>query len=126
MLGLVQERLKFFAELSELTIFFFKDLPIKPELISGHKQLKKLPQDELKSLLEQSKTALEASDFSAQDLTERLNQLLEATSQKPAILFSLIRIATTQAAASPSLADSLAVIGKERSLARLNDQLANL
>ncbi len=125
-LGLVQERLKFFAELSELTIFFFKDLPIKPELISGHKQLKKLPQDELKSLLEQSKTALEASDFSAQDLTERLNQLLEATSQKPAILFSLIRIATTQAAASPSLADSLAVIGKERSLARLNDQLANL
>jgi glutamyl-tRNA synthetase len=125
-LGLIQERLKYFAEIPELTNFFFTDLPIDPGLITTHKQLKKLPTPEIKNLLEQAKTTLQASDFSAEDLTVRLNQLLETTSQKPAVLFSLIRIATTQAAASPSLAETLAVLGKRRSLARLDTQLAAL
>ncbi len=125
-LGLVQERLKYFAELPELSVFFFEDLPVDANLISGHKQLKKLEQTELLSLLEQAKASLEASDFSVPDLTERLNNLLEQTGQKPAVLFSLIRVATTQSPASPSLADSLAVLGKDRSLARINTQLAAL
>ncbi|HXR49658.1 MAG TPA: glutamate--tRNA ligase [Verrucomicrobiae bacterium] len=123
-LGLVQERLKYFAELPELTSFFFADLPINPELISEHKQLKKLSHDELRSLLEQAKASLESSNFTLDDLTPRLNQLLEQTGQKPATLFSLIRVATTQAPASPGLAETLVVLGKDRSLARLNAQLA--
>jgi len=125
-LGLVQERLKFFAELPELTSFFFQDLPINPELITGHKQLKKLSTDELKQLLEAAKQLLEQSDFTPEALVEQLNGLLESSGQKPAVLFSLIRIATTQAAASPGLAETLAVLGKERSLKRLNEQLAAL
>jgi len=125
-LGLMQERLKYLAELPELSRFFFVDLPLNPKLISEHKQLKKLPKDELRDLLEQAKTALEVSDFSTSDLTERLNQLLEQTSQKPAVLFSLVRIATTQAPASPRLADTLAVLGKQRSLARVDQQLTAL
>jgi glutamyl-tRNA synthetase len=123
-LGLVQERLKYFAELPELTLFFFKDLPINPELISGNKQLKKLEASEIKGLLEQAKGTIEQSDFSAQDLTDRLNQLLETTGQKPGILFSLIRIATTQAPFSPALAETLSVLGKETALRRLEAQLA--
>jgi len=125
-LGLTQERLKYFAELPELTRFFFVDLPIDLTLISQHKQLKKISQEEQHHLLEQAKTTLEASDFSLDDLTERLNKLLEQTGQKPAVLFSLIRIATTQAPASPGLADTLAVLGKDRSLERLNRQLSAL
>lgn len=125
-LGTVQERLKFFAEIPELTTFFFKDLPLNPSLITDHKQLKKLPHDELRALLEKTKVVLESSDFSAANLTEGLNNLLVETSQKPAILFSLIRIATTQAVSSPALVDTLVVLGKERSLARLNQQLAAL
>lgn len=125
-LGLVQERLKYYGELPELTRFFFADLPVNPQLVSEHKQLKKLSTDQLYRLLEQTRESLEISDFSASDLTERLNQLLEKTNQKPAILFSLIRIATTQAAASPGLAESLAVLGKQRGLNRLNVQLAAL
>ena len=122
-LGLIQERLKFLAEIPELSEFFFTDLPVNPELISGHKQLKKLETSELVSLLETAKASLAASDFSLADLTDRLNGLLETTGQKPAVLFSLIRIATTQAASSPGLADSLVVLGKERSLSRLQSQL---
>lgn len=125
-LSLVQERLKYFAEMPELTLFFFKDLPLNPELISGNKQLKKLELSEIKSLLEQAKDTIEQSDFSVQDLTERLNQLLETTGQKPGILFSLIRIATTQAPFSPALADTLSVLGRETTLRRIDIQLASL
>jgi len=52
--------------------------------------------------------------------------LLETTGQKPAVLFSLIRIATTQAPASPGLADTLHVLGKEISLRRIDAMLPYL
>lgn len=125
-LGLVQERLKIFKELPELTNFFFEDLPVNAELINSNKQLSKLSPDEIRNLLGRSRESLGDSDFSPQDLTNRLNQLLESLQQKPGILFSLIRIATTQAPFSPPLADTLAVLGKERSLQRLDTQLAAL
>ncbi len=125
-LGLIQERLKFLAEIPELTKFFFVDLPINPDLISGNKQLSKLVTNELKDLLEKANTSLSSSDFSVQDLTNKLNELLEITGQKPGILFSLIRIATTQAPSSPSLANTLAVLGKDRSLSRLKLQIEQL
>jgi glutamyl-tRNA synthetase len=125
-LDLTRERMKYFAELPELTNFFFEDLPVNPALIDGNKQLKKFERSELKSLLEQAKASLEQSDFSVEDLTKRLNELLESTGQKPGILFSLIRIATTQAPFSPALADTLHVLGKEKSLSRIDIQLENL
>lgn len=125
-LAIVRERLKYFSELPELTRFFFTDLPVNPKLISGHKQLKKFSSAELKGLLEQARTALAESDFTLDDLTARLNGLLEQTGQKPVVLFSLIRVATTQAPASPGLAETLAILGKDRSLARLDRQIAEL
>ncbi len=125
-LGLVQERLKYLAELPELTAFFFTDLPVNPELITNHKQLKKLGPDDLRTLLAAARTSLSESDFSVTDLTNRLNSLLTLTHTKPAVLFSLIRIAVTQAPASPGLAETLSVLGKEASLRRLDQQLAAL
>ena len=125
-LGLVQERLKYFAELPELSRFFFVDLPVDMSLITDHKQLKRLSNEELKALLEQSKSALTLSDFTVDNLSLHLNKLLEETNQKPVVLFSLIRIATTSAPASPGLAETLAVIGKERSLARIDHWLTTL
>lgn len=125
-LDIVRERLKYLAELPELTEFFFTDLSVDPELISGHKQLKKMDKTDLKKLLNQARKSLELSDFSASDLTNRLNDLLTETGQKPVILFSLIRIATTQSPASPGLADTLAVLGKDRSLKRIDAQLEAL
>jgi glutamyl-tRNA synthetase len=125
-LALVQERLKYFSELPQLTNFFFTDLPVNKELTSTNKQLSKIPKEELKNLLQVSRESLEQSDFSKGDLTERLNGLLLQTSQKPAVLFSLIRIATTQAPASPGLAETLAVLGKETSLRRIGQQITAL
>jgi glutamyl-tRNA synthetase len=121
--GLVQERLKYFKELPELTAFFFADLPVNMQLINGNKQLKKFSHAELKELLEKAKASLVLSDFTAEDLTQRLNTMLEVTGQKPGVLFSLIRIATTQAPASPGLAETMHVLGKEVSLRRIDQQL---
>ncbi|MBP7807045.1 glutamate--tRNA ligase [Candidatus Saccharibacteria bacterium] len=123
-LGLVQERLKFFAELPELTRFFYVDLPVNPTLIDEHKQLKKLEKSELNSLLQTCRDHLAETEFSVDALQTELNKLLESSGQKPAVLFSLVRIATTQAASSPGLAESLVVLGKETSLRRIDAQLA--
>lgn len=125
-LSLLQERLKYLAEIPELSLFFFVEPQIMPELIKNNKHLKKLSRDELINLLTVSLASLNVSDFSIDDLNSRLNQLLVSTNQKPAVLFSLIRIATTQAPASPGLSDTLHVLGKERSLLRIKRQLDSL
>lgn len=123
-LGLVQERLKYLAELPELTNFFFTDLPINPDLITSHKQLKKLPKEDLETYLSSALAELEPSNFTPEDLTKRLNGLLYLTHSRPAVLFSLIRIATTQAPASPGLAETLTVLDKETALRRIKQSLA--
>ncbi len=125
-LGLVQDRLKFFAELPALTTFFFEDLPINTELISGAKSLQVLEKSRLIELLTISLEKLNDTSFEIQDLTNCLNDLLASTNSKPAELFSLLRIATTQAPFSPGLAETMAVLGKERSLDRIKQQIETL
>lgn len=123
-LGLIQERLKYLSEIPHLTEFFFKDLPYKESLIKDDKQLGKIDKDELKDLLNESIAVLEKSNFETEDIRTKLNILLEKTDQKPRILFSLIRIATTQAPASPELASTLSVLGKEKSLSRIRETIS--
>ncbi len=125
-LGLVQERLKYFAELPQLTNFFFEELPTDKSLIDNNKFLKDYQKEEIINLLEQVKTSLESSDFSVEDLTNKLNQLLETTNKKPGELFSLIRIVTTWAPASPALADSLAVFGKDKTIHKISQAITDL
>lgn len=125
-LSLIQERLKYLAEIPELTNFFFADLPLNMDLIDGNKQLKKFEHAELKELLQQARDVIAASNFTVEDLTEKLNGLLEVTGQKPGVLFSLIRIATTQAPFSPGLADTMSVLGQETVLRRIDATLAAL
>ena len=125
-LKLVQERLKHFSELPGLTNFFFEDLPVDLGLIDGDKQLSLLGRGQQKGLLELASERLAQSDFSEKGLTDTLNNLLKETDQKPAALFSLIRIATTWAPASPGLADTLALLGKDRSLERLKSSITAL
>ncbi len=118
-LAIVQERLKFSAELPNLTTYFFSEPVINMELIDTNKQLKKFTHAELAGYLEIVHKNLSESDFGVDDLANRLNQLLEVTQQKPGVLFNLIRVALTWAPASPALADTLHVLGRERSLERI-------
>lgn len=125
-LALVQERMKYFAELPELTNFFFEEPIPNLELLTTNKQLKKLEPSRWKELLNISLEALESSGFNPEELQKVLNQLLEKTGEKPAVIFSLIRIATTWAPASPQLNESLAVLGREVVLRRIRTAIAAL
>ncbi len=124
-LKLAQARLKTLQDLPTLTSYFFTEPIPNFELIAGNKQLKKLSGDERASLLNQAVAALEAvEDWKAEAIQATLNQLLETTGQKPGILFSLIRIATTWAPFSPELDATLELLGKEVVLSRIKDAAA--
>lgn len=125
-LGLIQERLKYFSEIPDLTKLFFEELPVDLSLILTDKNLNQLPKNKLIELLTVSKNSLEGSDFSLDNLTQKLNELLLKTNEKPSVLFSLIRIATTQAPSSPGLAGTLNVLGKQKSIIRLSKMLREL
>lgn len=105
----VQDRLKTLKDLPILTDYFFAEPTVDLSLITENKQLKKLDTSELVHLLEKAKDAIHNSDgdFTPEGFQNILNNLLETTGQKPGILFSLIRIATTWAPFSPQLNDTL-------------------
>lgn len=129
-LGLIQERLKFFAEIPQLTEFFFSeptDESIK-ELLHDpkNKQLKKLSDYEIHSFLSSVEKSLAESDFSVPDIESRLNSLLVNLGTKPGILFNIVRIAISGSPASPALFDTLSVLGKETCIIRINRSLALL
>jgi glutamate--tRNA ligase len=118
-LVLAQDRLKTLRDLGGFG-YFFAEPEINLELIDSNKQLKKLSESERRRLLETAHHELTTlTDWTPDTIQTRLNELLEITGQKPGILFSLIRIAITWAPFSPQLNDTLALIGRERTLARL-------
>jgi len=118
-LALVQDRMKTLVDLPLLTSFFFVEPKIDKTLISGNKQLRNLSDDEIKHILTAAHEALSVTEWNPDAIQETLNNLLTRLDQKPAVLFGLIRIATTWAPFSPQLNDTLALLGKERSLARI-------
>ncbi len=128
-LGLVQERLKYLAELAQLTQFFFAE-PDTSSVAKLYehpvdKQLQKNPPD-YKNFLEAVIEELSGSDFSVPDIQTRLNKLLKSLGTKPAILFPVIRIAATGSQVSPEIFGTLHVLGKEKSLQRLKKALQSL
>lgn len=120
-LALAQDRLKTLNDLPVLTKFFFEEPRVDMSLINENKQLKKLSPQEIESLFDSTSQALSKVDsWSADTIQLALNQLLVTTGQKPGILFSLIRIVTTWAPFSPQLPETLEIIGREKTLARLS------
>ncbi len=123
-LALAQDRLKTLKDLPTLTSYFFEEPTPDNTLITSNKQLKKLSPEEISNLLKITKDTFEnLDDWSSDSIQASLNDLLEHTGQKPGVLFSLIRIVTTWAPFSPQLNDTLALLGKETTLTRLQNAL---
>lgn len=122
-LSLVQDRLHTLKDLPMLTDYFFHDPKPNWGMTKENKQLKKLETSQAIDLLGQTIKALEQSDFSSESIQQTLNQLLETTGQKPGTLFSLIRLAVSWAPFSPALPETLATLGKDRTLKRLKAAL---
>jgi glutamyl-tRNA synthetase len=119
-LVLVHERLKFLAELPELTRFFFAEPTINEEIFTSNKQLKKLSVEERTIMIKAVSDVLADSDFSETDLEERLRGLVEQLDTKPGVLFGLIRAVVTGSNIAPGLFETLRVLGKEVALKRLD------
>lgn len=120
-LNIIYDRLKSLGDLKPYTSYFFTEPTVDAALIKGNKILKKLSEDELSRLLNTASARLSAeTDWSAENLQDVLNELLETTDRKPAELFSLIRLAVSFAPFSPALNLTLETLGRDRTLARLN------
>ena len=120
-LSIIYDRLKTLSDLREMTTYFFAEPEIDLDMLLQNKFLRKLSEAELESLLKTTITELaNLKDWDANSLQDTLNHLLESTGKKPAVLFSLIRLAVSFAPFSPALNLTLEVLGREKSLARLN------
>lgn len=122
-LTLAQDRLKTLHDLPALTSYFFTEPTPDWSMIDDNKQLGKVDRARLVELLGSAKSALESSDFSADALQQTLNNLLEQTGEKPGTLFSLIRFAITWAPFSPALPETMEVLGRDRTLQRIQSAI---
>lgn len=122
-LELAQDRLKTLADLPVLTEYFFAEPTPNWAMIDENKQLKKLERARQVELLQAALSALEKADFTPEALQTSLNTLLETTGEKPGILFSLIRFAITWAPFSPALPETMATLGRDRTLKRLQQAI---
>lgn len=127
-LAIVHDRLKTLTDLPMLTDYFFTEPTPDWSMLADSKQLKKLDTDRIRTLLEASLAALSKDDatYTPDALQDILNTLLESTGEKPGTLFSLIRLSVSWAAFSPALPDTLATLGKEDVVRRLQRSLDTL
>lgn len=126
-LKLVQERLKYFGELPELTeLFFEKDVVFNKDLIQSAASSIGKPKEVLEIIFNE----LQASNFTSSDLEQRLRELVRKVDTTPRDLFGLIRVTITGKMIAPGLWETLHVlstrIGKEGVLNRLREAITVL
>jgi glutamyl-tRNA synthetase len=119
--SIIYDRLKTLGDLKTMTTYFFEDPKVDMDMITSNKALKKLSEHEICDILRKSVAKLSnIEDWTAENLQNALNELLAETEQKPMVLFGLIRLSISFAPFSPALHDTLSVLGKNTTLARLN------
>ncbi len=119
-LSLVQERLKFLAELPELTQFFFEDPTHEDGLLQSEAASDRYSHPTFAECLQSSRQILAESDFTHADLETKLRQLATDLEVKPGILFSALRVAVTGQKAAPGIFETLHVLGSKTTLSRLD------
>jgi glutamyl-tRNA synthetase len=121
---LIHERLEELGEAPELLEFFFKEvgpqpdapLPYDPALLLP----KKLDAAATAAALRAAHERLRAlTAWSEGQLEEELRALAEELGLKPGQLFGAIRVAVSGRTVAPPLFETLAALGQERALARL-------
>ena len=113
-LSLVQDRLKYLAELPELTDFFFEDPDVDKDLLN--KQIENSAE-----ILNDALKVLSDSDFSEEDLEKRLRAHVADKNLKTGKVFSAIRVSVTGKTAAPGLFETLSTLGKEAVFKRLKN-----
>jgi len=121
---LVQERARTLAEIAELTQFFFVDeLDYDASLLTGKNMTR---QSALRALEVSWQRLMQLDVFDAERLEAVLRPLAVELGLKTGQLFGTLRVAVTGRTAAPPLFQTMAVLGKERCLRRIEAALAKL
>jgi len=122
---LIRERLKNLSQAPELIGFFFdRHYRIREEQALIPKGLS--PEEGIK-ILEVSKKALEKIDqFNEKNIEESLRKLMSEMGLKPAQIFMPLRVAITGSRISPGLFETISVLGKERTIERIENGIKTL
>ncbi len=115
---LVQERLKRLSEIVELTAFLFREVetPAAESLVGK----KMTPEDSLAALRRARSVLAETEPFEAQAMEAPMRALAKELGIKAGQLFGIVRWAVTGQRIAPPLFGSLAIVGRELTLARLD------
>ena len=120
---LVQERVRLLGEVADLTSFFFSD---ELEYDTGTLVVKGLDRDRALEALRTSLARLGDCPFDEGPLEGRLRPLAEELGLKTGVLFGVLRVALTGRTAAPPLFETMAVLGKDRCLARIAGAIERL
>ncbi len=114
---LVQERLKRLSEVVEWTAFLFGEIEPPPaEKLVGKKMT---PPESLEALRQARGRLAELETFDAAGIEARLRELADDLGIKAGPLFGILRWAATGQKVTPPLFGSLAALGREKTVARL-------
>ncbi len=114
---LIQERVRYLAEVPELSRFFFTEILEYDTTLLLQKGMDK---ERATSALQTAHERLSIlSSFDASSLEELLRPLAVELNLKTGELFGLLRVATTGQTAAPPLFQTMAVLGKEQCLKRI-------
>jgi len=114
---LIQERMRTLKEGVDFAEFFFVDeMDYDTDLLG-----KGLAKEVAMAALEAARGRLEVTHFDALSLEGVLRPLAAELGLKTEQLFVLLRVATTGRSAAPPLFETLAVLGKERCLKRIDE-----
>ena len=120
---LIQERMRTLAEGVELASFFFVErLDYEPALLLE----RGLTRERALKALETAKERLEGCPFEASSLEGVLRPLAAELGLKTGEFFGLLRVATTGHTAAPPLFETMAVLGRERCLKRIEVAMERL
>ncbi len=115
---LVQERLKRLDEVVEWTTFLFREIETPPaEKLVGKKMT---PQESLAALRRARSLLAEVEPFEAETMEPPMRALVGELGLKAGQLFGIVRWAVTGQKVAPPLFGSLAILGRERVLNRLD------
>jgi glutamyl-tRNA synthetase len=119
--AIVQEKAQTLAEVWPLIRFLFD--PVETD----QKAWRKVMKDDAPRALEAARDALSGLDqFDAAGVEAALSPLPARLDVKPGRVFQPVRVAITGSSVSPGIFESLAVLGREASLARIDAALERL
>jgi glutamyl-tRNA synthetase len=116
-LPLIKERLVTLKDFESLTDFFYRDITVDQNVLT-----KKSSSEEVKAQLMATRILLESIDeksWTHENLEDKVRTLAVKEGWKPSQFFMMLRVAVTGKTATPPLFETIEVLGREKTLARL-------